>query len=269
MRRIVLLVALILCLTPDLAAAGQRVILATTTSTQNSGLLDDLLPAFEKQSQLKVHVIAVGTGKALKLGQRCDADLVMVHAPALEKKFVAQGFGVERRPLMHNFFTIIGPAYDPAGVAQSASAAEAMKRIAEAEAPFISRGDGSGTNVKELALWKAAGVKPSWPDYKEAGRGMGAVLTMAAELEAYTLTDTGTFTKYKTVRKLPLVSLLAKGELLKNPYSVILVNPARCAQANTKGARELIEFLTSPQGQKLISGYRAGGKQLFTPDARP
>ncbi len=261
------LIALCLLLLPLAASAQQRLILATTTSTENSGLLHYILPAFTKKTGIPVHVVAVGTGKALKLAGRCDADLVMVHAPALEKRFVAKGLGVERKRLMHNYFTIVGPASDPAGVAGASSAAEAMRRIAAKKAPFISRGDNSGTNVKEKALWKAAGVVPNWPGYKEAGQGMGAVLTMAGQLEAYTLSDTGTFIKYKSVGKLSLVSLLERDDLLKNPYSVILVNPAHCPKVNNAGARALVRFLLSAQGQKLIGGYQALGKTLFVPDA--
>ena len=234
------------------ASAQDRLRMATTTSTENSGLLQVLIPPFEKQNHIKVDVIVSGTGKALALGRRCDVDLVMVHAPALEKKFVEQGHGIERRRIMHNYFVIVGPADDPAGAAQASNAAQAVKRIAEAKAKFVSRGDNSGTNVKENALWKAAGMTPAWPGYLEAGQGMGAVLTMAGQMEAYTLTDIGTYLKYKSLGKLDLKVLFSKDPLLKNPYSVILVNPARCPRVHAAAARALGDYLVSDQGQKVV-----------------
>lgn len=247
--------------------AAERLRLATTTSTENSGLLDVLLPPFEKAYGMAVHAIPVGTGKALAIAKRCDADLVMVHAPALEKRFVADGYGVKRVPFMYNYFAVVGPADDPAGVAKCKNAIKALQRIAEAKAIFISRGDNSGTNVKEKEMWKAAGIKPDWPGYKETGRGMGATLTMAGQLGGYTLTDSGTFLKYKSVGKLDLEIHKTQTPSLKNPYSVILVNPARCPKVNTQAAQAFIDFLTSPQGQKIIAAYKAGGRQLFWPNA--
>ncbi len=249
--------------------AANRLRLATTTSTENSGLLDVLIPPFEKASGVAVHAIPVGTGKALALGKRCDADLVMVHAPGLEKRFVAQGYGVKRVPVMYNHFAIVGPPGDPAGVGKCEDAVKALARIAEAKATFISRGDNSGTNVKELMLWKKAGIKPDWPGYKEAGRGMGATLTMAGQMGGYTLTDIGTFLKYKSVGKVNLQIHKTQTPSLRNPYSVILVNPKRCPKVRAKLAQAFIDFLTSPRGQKIIADYKAGGRQLFWPDARP
>ncbi len=263
-RWLVFLILPVLC--APVAWAQPRLRLATTTSTENSGLLQELLPPFEKKLGVKVDVISVGTGKALKLGQRCDVDVVMVHAPALEKRFVARGFGVKRHRLMHNYFVIVGPADDPARVKEAGSAAEAFRRIAAAEATFVSRGDNSGTHVKERALWQAAGVQPSWPGYKEAGQGMGAVLTMAGQLGAYTLSDSGTFLKYKSVGRLPLVILYSQDQGLKNPYSVIMVNPKRCPRVKAGLAQAFIAYLLSPQGQKTIREYRALGRQLFWPD---
>jgi len=268
MRKTLLPVLLALVLLAAPAHAAQRLLLATTTSTANSGLLDVLLPAFTKASGITVHALPVGTGKALAIARRCDADVVMVHAPALEKRFVAQGYGVDRRPLMHNYFAIVGPPGDPAHI-KGLDPVRALKAIAAHKARFLSRGDNSGTNVKELALWKAAGIKPDWPGYQEGGRGMGATLTMAGELGAYTLSDIGTFLKYKSVGKLGLVVLVTNHELLKNPYSVILVNPARCPKVKVKAARAFMDFLTSPRGRAIIAGYRAGGKQLFWPDQAP
>lgn len=249
--------------------AKERIRLATTTSTQNSGLLEHLIPPFEKSAGVKVDVISVGTGKALALAKRCDVDLVMVHAPNLEKQFVAEGYGVDRRKLMHNYFVVVGPASDPAGVAQAKDVAQAFRGIAGAKAPFVSRGDGSGTNVKEKEIWRSANLKPAWEGYKEAGQGMGAVLTMSSQLQAYTLTDIGTFRKYLSTGKLDLKVLLHQDPLLKNPYSVILVNPAKCPKTKTGPAKAFMDYLVSPKGQKLIQNYKADGKQLFWPEAEP
>jgi tungstate transport system substrate-binding protein len=263
------LLAISLLLLTTLAAGQERLRLATTTSTQNSGLLDHLLPPYEKAAGVKIDVISVGTGKALALAKRCDVDMVMVHAPGLEKKFVAQGFGVDRRKLMHNYFVVVGPASDPAGVATAKNVVQAFKAIAAAKAPFVSRGDRSGTNVKEKEVWKAAGLQPKWKAYKEAGQGMGAVLTMSSQLQAYTLTDIGTFRKYLVSGKLDLKVLFERDPLLKNPYSVIMVNPAKCPKTKAALAKAFMDYLVSPRGQEAIQNYRAGGKQLFWPDAAP
>ena len=269
--RSVLAALICLCLfwSPAVPALAQEVVvMATTTSTENSGLLDHLLPPFEKKTGIKVRVVAVGTGKALALARRCDVDLVMVHAPSLEKKFVAQGNGVERRSLMHNYFMIVGPPADPAQVGKASGLGDALARLAAAKAPFVSRGDQSGTHVKELELWKAAGIRPGWKGYREAGQGMGAVLTMANQMGAYTLTDSGTFIKYSSLGKLALKPLWERDDLLYNPYSVILVSPKHCPSVKAKAAKALSDFLVSPQGQKLIGDYRAQGRQLFWPDVK-
>ncbi len=268
MRKAVLPLFLILLLLAAPATAAERLLLATTTSTANTGLLDVLLPAFTKASGITVHYVPVGTGKALAIAKRCDADVLIVHAPALEKRFVADGHGVDRKPLMHNYFVIAGPASDPAGV-KGKNPVAAFKAIMAAKARFVSRGDNSGTNVKELGLWKEAGVKPDWPGYKEAGRGMGATLTMANEMKAYTLSDIGTYRKYKSVGKLDLVALVSKHDRLANPYSVILVNPAKCPKAKYEMAKAFEKFLLSPQGQAIIGGFRADGKRLFWPAHPP
>ncbi len=264
-RALVILMLLALC--APVAWARPRLRLATTTSTENSGLLQVLLPPFEQKLGVKVDVISVGTGKALELGRRCDVDVVMVHAPALEREFVARGFGLKRHRLMHNYFIIVGPASDPARVKEAPDAVRAFRRIAAAKAGFVSRGDNSGTHVKERSLWKAAGIEPSWPGYKEAGQGMGAVLTMAGQLGAYTLSDSGTFLKYQSVGRLPLMVLYAKDARLENPYSVIAVNPERCPRVKAGLAQAFIAYLVSPLGQRTIREYRARGKQLFWPDA--
>ncbi|MBU1275697.1 MAG: substrate-binding domain-containing protein [Proteobacteria bacterium] len=265
MRSRFLLTALLALLLAAPALAADRLVLATTTSTANTGLLDVLLPAFTKQSGVTVHYIPVGTGKALAIAKRCDADVVIVHAPELEKRFVADGYGVDRKPLMHNYFVLVGPPGDPAQVKQAGSVREALKRIAQAQAPFLSRGDNSGTQVKELALWKAAGIKPDWPAYREAGRGMGPTLTMADELKAYTISDIATYRKYQSTGRIQLAILADQQDLLKNLYSVILVNPAKCPKAKAGQARAFEKFLLSPQGQKIIGDFKADGKRLFWP----
>lgn len=247
------------------AAAEERLRLSTTTSTENSGLLKVLLPPFEKANRVLVDVIAVGTGKALKLGERGDVDVVLVHDPGLEEKFVAAGFGVDRRAVMHNDFVVVGPAADPAGLEGAPSAAEVFRRLGAGKAPFVSRGDESGTHQKEKALWKAAGVAPAGTWYLEAGQGMGEVLQMADQKRGYTLSDRGTFIAYE--RKVDL-AILAQGDpVLQNPYSVIAVNAARHRHVKRELARKLIDYLTGPEGQKVIAGFTLDGKQLFLPDA--
>jgi tungstate transport system substrate-binding protein len=265
--RILVVAALLLCaiLLPA-GAQNVRLRLATTTSTQDSGLLNVLNPPFEKLTGITVDVIAVGTGKAIKLGENGDVDVVMVHDRAAEDKFVAAGFGVNRRDVMHNDFVVVGPASDPAKVAGSASAAQAFSRIAAAKASFVSRGDKSGTNAKELELWAAASVKPAGSWYKEAGQGMGEVLTMSANLQAYTLADRGTWIAMKD--KLGGLRILSEGDAgLFNPYGVIAVNPQKQPQAKYMAAMQYIAWVTSVEGQTIIREYTMGGQQLFTPDA--
>jgi len=247
--------------------AGQNKILrmATTTSTENSGLLEAILPAFEKSTGYEVHVIAVGTGKALRMGRDGDVDVVLVHAPPAEKKFVAAGYGVNRRHVMYNDFVIVGPANDPAGIRGMKDASKAFAKIAQHKAVFISRGDDSGTNKKEIRLWHAAAIKPVGDWYREAGQGMGKVLQMSSELQAYTLTDRGTWLFMKD--KLPLKVLVQGDPKLFNPYGVIAVNPGRYPDINYKGAMDFITWITSRQGQKLIGSYRVHNKQLFIPTA--
>ena len=251
------------------ARAGESIILQSTTSTQNSGLLDWLLPKFEKKTGIRVKVVAVGTGQALKNAARGDGDVVLVHARRLEEAFVRAGHGVDRRDVMYNDFVIVCPKDDPAGIRGLKDAAEALRRIARKRVKFVSRADDSGTHHKELALWKAAGIDPrpaSGKWYIEAGRGMGATLNMAAALGACTLTDRGSWIAHNNRGDLTIV---VEGDpRLFNQYGVMLVNPKRHPHVNEQAARAFIDWLTGPEGQKLIAAYRLKGKQLFFPNAR-
>jgi len=249
---------------PDAAAAGpapRTVRLATTTSTANTGLLDCLLPEFEKDTGIHVDFIATGTGQALTHGQNGDVDIVLVHAPAAEEKFIADGFGVERVPVFWNDFVIAGPRDDPAGIKSAADGASALRLIREREDAFISRGDNSGTHKKELELWKKAGVTPSGAWYVEAGQGMGACLTMASEKLAYVLTDRGTLLSMEG--KLDLAIAYEGGADLLNPYALIAVSPAKYPDANHTGAQRLIDWLTSTRGRELVAAFKPTGQQLF------
>ena len=248
--------------TPGIAHSAQALRLATTTSTENSGLLSYLLPVFEKRSGIPVHVIAVGTGKALRIARAGDVDLVMVHARPAEQRFVADGHGVDRREFMYNDFVIVGPRSDPAGVGETDSIMEAMERIASS-GRFLSRGDDSGTHKKELALWDMIDRKPGGDWYVESGLGMGKVLQMASELDAYTMTDRGTWLAYRG--RLELSLLLQGDPPLFNPYGVIAVNPQRHPHVNYAGATALIDWLASAEGQKLIARYSVAGQVLFHP----
>jgi tungstate transport system substrate-binding protein len=239
--------------------------MATTTSTDNSGLLKAILPVFRKETGYEVQVIAVGTGKALKMGEDGDVDVVLVHARAAEDKFVADGHGDKRYGVMYNDFVLVGPESDPAGVKDSKTAAAALKKIALAQAVFVSRGDDSGTHKKEQALWTAADVKPEGEWYREAGQGMGKVLQMAGELEAYTLTDRGTWLAY--MDKSPSQIVLEGDETLFNPYGIIAVSAKKYPDINHAGAQALIDWMVSEQGQQLIGDFKINGKQLFIPSA--
>jgi len=235
--------------------------LATTTSTANTGLLDYLTDAFLKDTGIRIDFIVTGTGQALAHGRNGDVDAVMVHAPADEELFVKEGYGVKRVPLMWNDFVILGPPNDPARVSEAKDVREAMARISEAQAPFISRGDDSGTNKKELELWKLAGIEPKGAWYIEAGQGMGACLTMANERMAYILSDRGTY--LARADQLDLTVVFEGQPALVNPYALIAINPEKFPDVNAKGVQRLIEWLTSPRGQALIEGYRVNGHQLF------
>ncbi len=243
------------------AHAAERLRMSTTTSTENSGLLSVLLPPFETRCGCKVDVVAVGTGKALKLGEAGDVDVVFVHARVLEDKFVAAGFGVDRRDVMYNDFVVLGPADDPAGVAKTASAPDAFRAIAAEGSPFISRGDESGTHQKEKEIWEAAGVAPKGSWYIEAGQGMGEVINMATQKRGYTLSDRGTYIAYR--KKTDLVVVRQGDKNLWNPYGIIAVNPKKHPHARYDLATKLIDFVTGPEGRALIAGYKVGGEPLF------
>lgn len=247
-----------------------RLVLATTTSTQDSGLLDEILPVFEAEAGVDVDVIAVGTGQALRIGEDGNADVVLVHSRAAEDAFMEAGHGVRREDVMFNDFVIIGPAADPAGIAGSATAAEALAKISAAGAPFVSRGDESGTHNKELALWKAAGIEPAGDWYISAGQGMGAVITMANEQQAYTLSDRATYLA-RTLEGLDLVVLTEGDPALFNPYGVITVNPEKNAAIQADLATQFVDWMISLPTQELIAefGVAEFGQPLFTPDSAP
>ena len=257
--------ALALLLAP--AVQAQQIIrLSTTTSTENSGLLAYLLPAFEARTNSKVHVISVGTGKALELARNGDVDATLVHARAAEDKFVAEGWGIDRRDVMYNDFILVGPAGDPAGIKGGKDVLAAFRKLASGPAKFISRGDNSGTDIMEKAYWKQAGSQPAGAQYVSAGLGMGEVLNMAAEMGGYTLTDRATYGVYQA--KTGLAPMVEGDQRMFNPYGIIATNPARHAGVNYKGARQLIEWITSPEGQARIAQFRPGGQQLFFPSAK-
>jgi tungstate transport system substrate-binding protein len=248
-------------------AAPKTVILATTTSTQDTGLLDVLVPLFEKESGLQVKTISVGSGQAMKMGEKGEADVLLVHSPDAEKKFMADGFGTTRRLVMHNDFIILGPASDPAKV-RGSKAAEAMKRIAQAGSLFASRGDNSGTHAKEKGLWKAAGIDPEgqkW--YQQTGLGMGQTLNVAAEKKAYVLTDRATYLSLKKGLGLEII-VEGDGKLL-NIYHVIELNPVRSPKANVQGGKAFADFMVAKKTQEIIGrfGVDKFGAPLFFPDA--
>lgn len=250
---------------PGTAAEGS-LRLATTTSTENSGLLRFLVPRFEAASGLKVQVISVGTGKAMRLGENGDVDVVLVHSRPDEDRFVAQGFGVNRQDVMYNDFIVVGPKADPAKVAGMRDVLAAFRRIFDAKAVFVSRGDDSGTDKMEKGYWEALGRRPEGRQYLAAGQGMGEVLTMADNLGGYTLSDRATYGAYRA--RIDLEILVEGDRRLFNPYGVIAVNPARYPDGNHRGATQLIEWLTGPEGRKAIADFRVNGEQLFFPTRR-
>lgn len=246
----------------------QQLILATTTSTEDSGLLEYILPVFESENNMKVDVVAVGTGQALKLGEDGNADVLLVHARSLEDEFMATGHGVRREDVMYNDFVIIGPEDDPAGLQGLTSAVEAFKRISNGETSFVSRGDDSGTHTKEKSIWSAAGIEPAGDWYISAGQGMGAVLTMADETDAYTLSDRATYLA-RTLEGIDLVILVDGDPILFNPYGVMAVNPDKGDHINNEAANQFIDWLISLPTQEKIAkfGVDQFGSPLFTPDS--
>ena len=270
------LVTSIVCLAVGLACplsaeAGNSLLMATTTSTDNTGLLDELAPLFQKDTGIELKWTATGTGKALKLGQNCDVDILMVHAPGAEKKFVADGFGINRREIMYNDFVIIGPEGDPAQIKGQAIEA-ALQTVKNQQATFVSRGDNSGTHKKELSLWKAADLpipeKEGW--YVQTGQGMLATINIAAERGGYTMTDRGTYIKYEAnLGGNPPLKILVQGDAgLLNQYSVIAINPGHCAKAQYASAMTFIQWITGKKAQMHIKEFKLLGKQLFSPNAK-
>jgi tungstate transport system substrate-binding protein len=262
--------ALLVVLSVGLGAKERFIVLASTTSTENSGLFRHILPVFQKQTGIQVRVVAVGTGQALKLARNGDADVLFVHHRPSEEKFVGQGFGVKRLDVMYNDFVIVGPKTDPAGIKGLRDATRALARISLKRSLFISRGDKSGTHKKERSLWQAAGsmpakTAPKW--YLETGSGMGAVLNMAAARNAYTLSDRGTWLSFANKRA--LVILVEGDSRLFNPYGVILVNPKKYPHVKAADGQQFIDWITGKAGQTLIAGYKRGGRQLFFPNATP
>lgn len=251
------------------AAAEERFItVASTTSTQNSGLFDHILPTFEKETGIDVRVVAVGTGQAVRLARAGDADVLFVHHKPSEETFVADGMGVERHDVMYNDFIIVGPKDDPAGIKGSKDVAEAMRKIAGAKAPFASRGDDSGTHKREKSLWKEAGVdveaaSGSW--YRATGSGMGATLNTAAGMDAYALADRGTWLSFEN--RGPLEVMVEGDQRLFNQYGIILVNPKAHPHVKAEDGQAFIDWIIGPEGQKMIGAYRINGQQLFTPNA--
>lgn len=248
----------------------QSIILATTTSTDDSGLLDVILPEFENVYQVKVDVVAVGTGQAITLGEDGNADVLLVHARAREDAFMEAGHGVRREDVMYNDFVIAGPAADPANIRGMTSAADAFAKIAGEQAVFVSRGDDSGTHTKELSVWKAAGIEPAGEWYQSAGQGMGEVLTLSAETQGYTLSDRATFLA-RSKAGLDLEILVEGDEVLFNPYGVIAVNPDKGAHIKAELANQFIDWIISVPVQEMISefGKEDFGQSLFIPDSEP
>jgi tungstate transport system substrate-binding protein len=261
-------VGILAMLGPAALAQDQFIIVQSTTSTQNSGLFDHILPKFQEDTGIEARVVAVGTGQALKNAQNCDGDVLFVHAKPDEEKFVEAGYGVERFDVMYNDFVIVGPASDPAKVAGMNDAAAALQRIAEAKAPFASRGDDSGTHKAELSLWQTAGVDPTaasgdW--YRETGSGMGPTLNTAAGMGAYALTDRGTWISFENKGDLEI--LVEGDDVLFNQYGVIRVSPEHCSNVKTEPAQQFVDWITGPDGQQAIASFQLSGQQLFFPNA--
>jgi tungstate transport system substrate-binding protein len=268
LRRVFLMMLAAAALAAAPAAAQEKfIVVASTTSTQDSGLFGYLLPLFKQKTGIDVRVVAQGTGQALDTARRGDADVVFVHAKAAEEKFLAEGFAVKRYPVMYNDFVLIGPANDPAGV-KGKDVVVALRMIKQKAAPFISRGDRSGTHIAELKLWKDAGIDiaaEKGPWYREIGQGMGAALNMASAADAYVLSDRGTWLSFKNRGGLAIV--VEGDKRLFNQYGVMLVNPAKHPTVKAALGQQFIDWLVSPEGQKAIAGYKIDGRQLFYPNA--
>jgi len=248
----------------QLASAQEVITMASTTSTEQSGLFKHLLPEVKQATNVEVRVVAVGTGQALDMARRGDADIVLVHDQPAEEKFVAEGFGVKRFPVMYNDFIIVGPQSDPAK-AKGSDVVAALRKISEAQAPFASRADNSGTHAAELRYWKAAGIEPKGAWYRETGSGMGPTLNTAAGMNAYALADRGTWLAFKN--RAELVILVEGDVKLFNQYGVMIVNPARHPHVKKDAAQKVLDYLVSPAGQEAIAGYKIEGEQLFFPNA--
>ena len=261
----ILLFLFLFGVTCQFSNAQDSIKMATTTSIENSGLLDVLLPPFAERFDIKVHAIAVGSGKALKLGENGDVDLVFVHSREAEEEFIRKGLGVNRIEVMYNDFVILGPPYDPAGVKMMADATAVLKKLFQNRIPFTSRGDDSGTHRKERSLWRAAEIEPEGSWYIETGQGMGATLTIASEKEAYCLADRGTFIAYKD--KIDLIVLFEGDSRLRNTYSIIAVNPATHSHTKYISAMALIDWITSKEAQRIIAEYKKFGQILFYPNS--
>ena len=256
------------CLVGPVSAQSRFITVASTTSTEQSGLFKHLLPVFEKKTGVQVRVVALGTGQALDMGRRGDADVVFVHARPLEEKFLAEGFGVKRQDVMYNDFVLIGPKSDPAKIAGGKDALEAFRRIRSAQAPFVSRGDRSGTHFAELEIWKAAGIdiaKDKGPWYRDTGQGMGPALNTAVGMNAYILSDRGTWLSFKNRGDL---AVLVEGDRrLFNQYGIMLVNPAKHPSVKQELGQAFIDWIVAPEGQNAIASYKVNGEQLFFPNA--
>ena len=262
-----LIILFCVMLMSGIASAEESIVVSSTTSTEQSGLFGFILPRFEASTGIKVKVVALGTGQALDTGRRGDADVVFVHDRPAEDKFMAEGWGVDRRDVMYNDFVIVGPKADTAKVKGTTDAVEGFRRIAAGTTPFISRGDKSGTNSAELRFWKEANIDPkAWAGYKEAGSGMGPTLNMASAMGGYTLSDRGTWLSFKNRQDLEIV--LAGDKRLFNPYGVMLVNPAKYPSVKKEAGMKFINWLTSREGQETIAAYKINGEQLFFPSAK-
>ena len=259
------LLGLCLALSQAVAWAQTNLVMASTTSTEQSGLFGHLLPAFKAATGLDVKVVALGTGQALDMGRRGDADVLFVHDPVAEEKLVADGFGLQRWPVMYNDFVLIGPGNDPAQV-RGKDIAQALQKVAQSQAAFVSRGDKSGTHAAELRYWAMVGTSNTGAGYKACGCGMGPALNMAASMGAYVLADRGTWLSFKN--RADLAVLVQGDERLFNPYGVIAVNPAKHPHVKVKEAQRFIDWVTSPAGQANIAAYKIGGEQLFFPSAK-